>query len=310
MAIKRKPNIQKAGITVLVPAYNEGRYIGSVVLQAMHYADRVIVVDDGSSDATGQIARDAGAIVISHSMNLGKAASLNTGFSFIKSHPKPNQNTSSVVVLDADGQHMCEDIPIFAAQINSGEADIVVGSRFLEKKSRIPRWRIFGQRALTLATNIGSGINLTDSQSGFRAFSMRAIEKIDFGSEGFSAESEIQFLAKKYDFRVREVPIEADYSEPMKRSPIKQGMSVVGGIVKLIGQYRPLFYFSVPGMFSLLFGIGWGFAVIDRFINHGELAVGFTLICLLLSILGMILLSTGVILHSVRGLLIDLWKRR
>jgi glycosyltransferase involved in cell wall biosynthesis len=295
---------------VVIPAYNEARFIGSVVLRALRYAARVIVVDDGSTDDTARIARDAGADVLHHKANLGKAAALNTGFLHVKKLGMKRHGIKVVAVLDGDGQHDCRELPLVTAPILSGEADLVVGSRFLGAKSRIPRWRILGQHALTIATNLGSGYSLTDSQSGFRAFSPRVIDLMDFEAGGFSVESEMQFLAQEHQLRVREVPIHAVYREAAKRNPVSQGMDVLRGIARLVGQYRPLLYFSIAGTTLLLAGAGWGMIVIERFNATQHLAVGYAMICLLLSIIGMILISTGFMLHSVRGLLTDFLRHR
>jgi glycosyltransferase involved in cell wall biosynthesis len=282
-----------------------------VVLQARTYAVQVIVVNDGSTDETGAIAQAAGATVLQHRHNMGKAAALNTGFLYAKRLVAAARSpVGVVVVMDGDGQHQCSEIPRLAAPILSGEADLVVGSRFLGVKSRIPRWRVFGQQALTLATNLGSGFNLTDSQSGFRAFAPKVLKALDFETDGFSAESEMQFLAQKSGLRVKEVPVHVTYEEPPKRNPFAQGLAVVNGILRLTGQYRPLLYFGAPGILLLMFGMGLGIWVVQRFSVSGELAAGFAMVCLLLSIFGMILISTGVTLHSVRGLLQDLLRRR
>lgn len=299
-----------ANTLVIVPAYNEERFIGSVVIQARHYATRVIVVDDGSTDDTAAIAEEAGARVIRHEKNLGKAAALTTGFVHARGLIADGHPVQVVVILDGDGQHQCVEIPHVVEPILAGEADIVVGSRFLGAKSRIPKWRVFGQQALTVATNLGSGFNLTDSQSGFRAFSPQTLAALDFESEGFSVESEMQFLVQKNDLRVKEVPIQVIYAERSKRNPFGQGLKVVNGILKLVGQHRPLVYFGVSGTVLLITGIGWGIVVVQRFYRTQHLAAGYAMICLLLSIVGMILISTGITLHSVRGLLLDVLKHR
>jgi len=291
---------------VLIPAYNEERFIGSLVLQARQYAGTVIVVNDGSKDDTARIARDAGATLVEHEANQGKASAMNSGFFYIRLMAKEMQdNVLAVVILDGDGQHFCSDIPAVTAPIFAGDADIVIGSRFLAVKSRIPRWRIFGQQALTAVTNLSSGSRVTDSQSGFRAFSAKALNTLDFESEGFSVESEMEFLAQENHLQVVEVPIRASYLEPSKRNPVGQGMNVLNGILKFMGQYRPLLIFSISGMTLLLVGIGWGVVVVERFDTTGHLAIGYAMICLLLSIIGMILISTGFTLHSVRELLIE-----
>jgi hypothetical protein len=120
----------------------------------------------------------------------------------------------------------------------------------------------------------------------------------------------MQFQAHEKGLRLVEVPIRATYSEPSKRNPVLQGMDVLNGIIKFTGQYRPLLFFSFPGVTLLLIGAGWGVVVVHRFGVTGNLAVGYAMICVLLSILGMILISTGFMLHSVRGLLIDLLQGR
>src|SRR5690349_4093402 len=175
----------------LIPAYNEARFIGSLVLAALAHVDLALVVDDGSSDRTAEIARRAGATVFRHSQNQGKAAAVNTGFLYMR-----QLKAAGVVMLDGDGQHTADDIPRVLEPILAGEADIVVGSRFLDVKSDIPLYRQVGQHGLTLATNLTSGVRVSDSQSGYRAFSSRAIEKLWFGQGGFSIESEMQFLIR------------------------------------------------------------------------------------------------------------------
>jgi glycosyltransferase involved in cell wall biosynthesis len=295
-----------AHTAVLIPAYNEERFIGSVVHQARWYADLVMVVDDGSTDATGRIAEQAGAMLVSHKVNRGKSAAISSGFLALKKLIKRNKKIQVVVMLDGDGQHRCAEIPRMIQPILAGEADIVVGSRFLGVKSRIPKWRIFGQHALTLATNLGSGSKLTDSQSGFRAFSLHALDLLKFESEGFSIESEMQFLAQEDHLKIIEAPISVIYREAAKRNPFGHGYRVVSAIIRMVGQYRPLLFFSIPGVALLLLGVGWGIVVVLRFYEYGVLAVGYAMICVLLSILGMILISTGFMLHSVRGLLVDI----
>jgi glycosyltransferase involved in cell wall biosynthesis len=305
-----KPYRAAANTVVVIPAYNESRFIGSVVLAARRYAARVIVVDDGSRDSTSQLAEAAGAIVLRHAANHGKAAALTTAFRHVQKLYKKSSRIKVVITIDGDGQQRCDEIPGLSAPILAGEADIVVGSRFLEVKSRIPKWRVFGQRALTVATNLSSGFNLTDSQSGYRAFSPKVLDKLDFEAEGFSVESEMQFLARQNNLRVTEAPISSNYDEPPKRNPVRQGVNVLNGILKFTGQYRPFLFFSVPGIICVLSGIGLGIDVVERFNSSGHLAAGLAMICLLLSIVGMILISTGFTLHSIRGLLIDLLRVR
>ncbi len=288
-------------IVVVVPAYNEERFIGSVVLKARQYAGTVIVVDDGSTDDTAAVADAAGAVVVRHSKNRGKGVALNTGLCQAR-----ELNPKAVVVMDADGQHRVEEMLDVVAPVLRGEADITVGSRYLENRSAVPRHRVWGHRIFTFLTNVLSGVSVTDSQSGFRAFSSRAVQALNFQSDGFSVESEMQFMAHERDLRLVEVPITIRYQDRPKRPVIAHGMMVLNGLLRLIGQYRPLFFFGVPGVLLLLIGVGWGALVVDIYRRTQMLAVGYTLISILLSILGSLSLFAAIILHSVRGMLLDL----
>ena len=120
----------------------------------------------------------------------------------------------------------------------------------------------------------------------------------------------MQFFAHEYNLSVKEVPVTINYTDPPKRSAIKQGTSVLNGILHLIGQYRPLLFFGMPGGIILLAGFGMGFWVIEIYRQSTQLAVGYAMISVLLSVIGMVLFSTGIILHSVRGLLTDLLRRK
>jgi glycosyltransferase involved in cell wall biosynthesis len=290
-------------IVVLIPAYNEERSIGSVVLKARKFADVVVVIDDGSSDVTADIARDAGAEVICHPENRGKGAALNTGFQEVRRF-----QADAIVLMDADGQHLPEELPILAAPILNGEADIVVGTRYLEKTSNVPVHRVYGHQVFNFITSQASGVNLSDSQNGFRAFSPYAASLISIKSNGFSVESEMQFIAHDHKLRVMELPITILYHEKPKRPVISHGWMVLNGILQMIGQYRPLLFFGVSGMVALLIGMGWGIWVIDIYSSSRQLAVGYALISVLMVIVGLLALFTGLTLHSIRGLLLDMLR--
>ncbi len=292
-------------LAAIIPAYNEERFIGSVVIRARKYVDTVIVVDDGSKDETAEIALAAGAVVVSHERNLGKGAAFNSGFQKareLKAH--------AVVVLDADGQHQPEDIPAVVAPLREDQADIVIGSRYLEPRSRVPVYRIVGHRLFNSFTNWLSGTHISDSQSGFRAFSAKALNQINFESDGFSVESEMQFLAAQKELKIVEVPIIIQYPDRPKRSVFLHGMMVINGILRLIGQHRPLLFFGIPGAVILAVGLGWGTWVVEIYRTTRNLAVGYALICVLLSIIGMLMLFVGIMLHSIRGLILEIVAAR
>lgn len=294
-------HIQCHQSVAVIPAYNEERFIGSVVLKARKYVETVIVVDDGSTDDTGEIARAAGAVVLRHERNLGKGAALNTGFEKAR-----ELGAEAIVTVDGDGQHLIEEMPLLLAPVLRGEADIVVGSRYLERRPSMPLHRIWGHRVFTFLTNLLSGVRVTDSQSGFRAFSPRAVKALPFSSRGFSVESEMQFLAREYDLRMVEVPITPCYKDRPKRPVIAHGLIVLNGVLRLVGQHRPLLFFGVPGMAILVFGLLWGAWVVNIYRNTQTLAVGYALISVFLCIVGALALFTGIILHSIRGLLLEI----
>ncbi len=291
----------RAKTVAVIPAYNEERFIGSVVLQTRSLVDVVIVVDDGSTDNTAEIAHAAGATVLSHKQNQGKGKALCTGLQAARRF-----RPEAVVLLDGDGQHLPSEVPTLLAPILAGEADMVVGSRYLNGHSRVPLMRVWGHRLFNFLTYCTSGVHLTDSQNGFRAFSARVLDALNFHSNGFSVESEMQMLAQQHGWKVKEVPVTVLYAGKPKRSAFFQGLMVLDGILRLIGQHRPLLSFSLMGLLLLMAGMGWGFCVVEIYRRTQVLAVGYALICVMLTILGSICISTGFILHSLRGLILNL----
>src|SRR5665647_2745070 len=157
-------------IAVILPAYNEEVSIGSIVLLTRIQADKVIVVDDGSTDRTAAVARKAGAEVIVHEVNMGKGRALKTGF-------EAAAGADIIVTMDSDGQHDPAEIPKLVILIIEEDADMVNGSRYLNGVDKnTPAYRRIGQTVLDGFTNINSGLKITDSQSGFRAFAASTID--------------------------------------------------------------------------------------------------------------------------------------
>ncbi len=290
------------GVLLAVPAYNEERFIGSTVIEARLLGLQVLVIDDGSTDRTAEIASGAGAWVERHETNRGKSEALNTAFRIARSGP-----TKALVLLDGDGQHHASEIHRFLQPILSGEADIVIGSRFLSKLGQgIPHVRRFGQRLMTWLTNMSSGVSVTDSQSGFRAFSPRAIEKLRFASEGFGAEVEMQFRARDLGLRLAEVPIRPMYLDPPKRNVFSHGAQVLNSVLTLTSRHRPLLFFSTPGLLLLLLGLAVDLVVVSTYQHTQVLATGYALMSIVLDIAGLLSLFAGLLLHSMRGNFMDL----
>ena len=286
-------------LAVVIPAYNEGLVIGSVVLQARQHADRVIVVDDGSSDRTAAIARLAGADVIEMPENGGKAKAMMAGFARARS-----LGYEAVVMLDGDGQHNPDEIPAVAAPVLAGVADLVIGSRFLDVKAKIPAYRRAGQTVLNGFTNLsvdGGSFATTDSQSGFRALSRRAMENLNFSSEGYNIESDMIAHFAPLGLKMAEVPISVTYDVPHKhkKNPVSHGFGVLARIVGLIGYKRPLLSFGIPGLLVTLAGIGAEIYTFSEFYRTDQFHYivftgGFAAL-----ILGLLLVTSGLILNSL-----------
>lgn len=283
------------GLIAVIPAYNEQIALGSVVLQARQYVDRVIVVDDGSIDKTSEIAKMAGAEVIRLDENTGKAYALLLGLKRAR-----ELNCTAAVMLDADGQHHTRDIPRLAAEAMKGDADLVIGSRFLENKGKIPFYRKAGQHTLNVFTNFGTQHNVSDSQSGFRVLSRKALDYLDFKSDGYNVESDMiaHFVAK--GLVLKEVPIDVRYNVPNKhkKNPVSHGVGVLSSLVNLISYRRPLLAFGIPGLFLVVFGLLselWVFAELRIGVFHDVLAIGSAF----LLVLGMLLVIAGLILNTL-----------
>lgn len=288
----------------VIPAYNEARLLGSVVLRARRIFDHVIVVDDGSTDDTALIAAAAGVMLVQHPHNQGKGAAVATGL-----RAAQQLQPAVVVLLDGDGQHRPEESTTVIAPILAGEADIVIGSRYIEPTSSVPVHRVWAHRVFNLITSQTSGIPVTDSQSGFRAFAPAALAALNFSAQGFAVESEMQYLAHDHQLRVMEVPITILYDDPPKRHSLVHGWHVLNGLLRLIGQYRPLLFFGVPGLAVLLIGLIWGLVVVQIYTRTLELAIGYALISAILVIVGTLSLFTGIMLHSVRAMILDATRR-
>jgi glycosyltransferase involved in cell wall biosynthesis len=293
-----------AEVLVAIPAHNEDRYIGSVVLKLRTAGYQVLVVDDGSTDLTAELAAAAGARVVTHAANQGKAAAVRTAFAEAR-----KAGVDALVLLDGDSQHDPLEVEQVVEPVMAGRADMVVGSRFAGVRSPIPRWRMVGQHALTLATNVGSGVPVTDSQSGFRAFSRRALEGMRMQHVGFSVESEMQFEAKALGLTVEEVPITVHYQLAAKRNPVKQGVDVVDAVLRLVAQHRPLLFFSLPGVLLFVAGLALGLVVVRIYEATLTLAIGYALITVLLTVVGMLATFIGIMLHTVRALFVEFAKR-
>lgn len=288
-------------ITAIVPAFNEELSIGSVVIGANKFVDQIIVVDDGSTDYTAEIAKKAGAEVIQHSQNMGKGAALKTGFNSIP-------NTDIVVTIDGDGQHNTQEIPLLIKPIEDGEADMVNGSRYLDRKPNgTPIYRRLGQTVLDKTTNINSGLKITDSQSGFRAFATYTIPSFKFNKTDFSIESEMLMDAAG-DFKIVEVQVGVSYNSNNNggihtKNPLSHGLSVFVKLLQDMEFRRPLYYFTVPGLILIITGLALGLMFFGRYLDGQMTTLMPTIIAGMIGLGGIFTAFTGIILHSVSGMI-------
>lgn len=205
-------------VYAVIPAYKEEKNIAKIIKKTKRYVAQAIVVDDGSNDKTKYFAEKAGAIVLRHIVNLGKGAALKTGCDFaIKKGAK------FIVALDADAQHMPEDIPRFVEKLN--KYDIVFSYRKVSRK--MPLVLRFGNWFISIVVRILYGVNLQDTQCGFRAFSKEAYKKIRWNASDYSMESEMISRVGKQRLKYAQIPIETIYSDKYKGTTIIDGAKIV-----------------------------------------------------------------------------------
>src|SRR5947209_5793225 len=276
------PKSKPLSVLAAIPAFNEGPTIGSVVLRAKQYAEEVVVIDDGSKDDTAEIAALAGAHVLQHARNLGKGTAIRTAWLFARErHPE------AFVLLDGDHQHDPKDIPRIVEPILAGQADVVLGVRW-GKTSGMPLYRRIGKRALDYATATATKNGLlTDSQCGFRVFSSRALSLIEPTDNGLSIESQMLLEAQERNLRIHEVNIEARYDiEGSTLSPGRHGSSVLGRIVTLVSEKRPLFFFGVSGPVLLLIAAGLGDVLLQTYYATRAFALDYPFIVVPFGLVG------------------------
>ena len=194
-------------VVAVIPAYNEEMMIGSVISSVRPHVNEVVVVDDGSSDATGGAAREAGAIVVRHVINRGQGAALQTGMDVACL-----RQAEIIIHIDSDGQHPAEHIPQLIDPIRKGEADVVLGSRFLQPGSNVPRGRLWVLKAGLLFTRLMTGLRITDPQSGFRALHVSAAKQLRLQQDRMAHASELLQLLARHKLTYREVPVVIRYT--------------------------------------------------------------------------------------------------
>ena len=282
-------------VAIGLPAFNEEKNIASIILQLKKKYELIIVCDDGSSDLTAPIAEKMGAIVVKHEKNLGYGGAIRSLFS-----KACELECDIFVTFDSDGQHVVSEIENVIEPIQKNEADIVIGSRFLGSTKDLPKYRKIGIKTITGLTNTLTGANITDAQSGFRAYSKNVLNEISPTESGMGISTEILIKSSKKQMRISEIPITINYEDNThSQEPISHGTSVVFSTVKHVAIERPLLYYGVTGLCFIIIGLVFGGWTIQMYSEEQILPPGLALIGIGGVILGTILLITATILYSI-----------
>jgi len=283
-------------IVVGIPAFNEEKNIAVLIIQLKKIADKIIVCNDGSTDLTSKIAEELGAIVINHEKNLGYGAAIRS--LFLKSK---DLDADILVTFDADGQHRIEDIDKVINPIINGESDLVIGSRFLdESKKEVPLYRKVGIKVITKITNATIKKQLTDSQSGFRAYSKKVLNELNPSELGMGISTEILIKASAKNFRISEVPIKIIYNgDTSTHNPISHGSSVLFSTIKFTSIEHPLKFYGIPSMIFFAIGLFFTYLSAQYYTDIGRLNTNLTLVGAGSMLIAVVLLLTGILLYSL-----------
>jgi glycosyltransferase involved in cell wall biosynthesis len=299
----------KPFIVACIPALNEEKTIKIIIKQTLKHVDEVIVCDDGSTDQTPQIVELSKAVLLTHEKNLGKGKALQTCFQYLR-QKKPD----IIITLDGDGQHDPEDIPKLIKPITDNEADLVIGSRYVEgAETDAPTYRRLG---LGVINEFGKSANegVRDSQSGFRAFNNTALKIFsDSKEEGFGVETEQLSAATKYNLRVKEVPTNIRYSgleNTSKKNPVLQGIELVMTGLKIMVQDKPLLLIGGPGLLLFLTSLITGRLLVHYYTVEVYFSVPLAVLTFGFLTMGILLIISSLILYSLSLITTEIRKLR
>ena len=285
-----------------LPMYNEEETIGTVVTKTLDYVDEVICVDDGSSDSSARIAELCGATVLRHRVNRGYGGALKSLFA-----KASELDADLLIVLDSDGQHEPSDIPKLVEPILSGEADFVIGSRFIDGggSEDMPAYRRLGIKVITAASNLSSDLNIRDTQSGFRAFSKLAIERLRFDAEGMELSLEMLEDAHEKDLKIKEIPTVIRYDVPKGSNftALSHGFTVLAWAMVSLSQKKPLLVLGLPGFGLFAAGAAMALNAVNGISSSVDAIVGPGLTAVWIGVLGLSMMATGLVLQSARNFL-------
>lgn len=283
-------------IVIGLPAYNEEKNIATIISNLQKKSYEIIVCDDGSTDNTAYISEKMGAIVIKHERNKGYGSAIRSLFEKAR-----DSGFDILVTFDADGQHQVEEIEKVIKPITNYESDIVIGSRFLDgNSSQVPKYRKVGIKMITNLVNSETGKKISDSQSGFRAYSKKVFQKIQPSENGMGVSTEILIKSNKEKFRISEVPIKINYEgDTSTHNPVSHGASVILSTMKFISIEHPLQFYGIPGIIFLAVGLFFIVWTLQEFSETRRIITNISLIGIGSTILGMIMMMTSIILYSI-----------
>ncbi len=284
-------------IIACIPAHNEDKTIARVIVQTRKYVDMIIVCDDGSDDMTAEIAASLGVTVLRHPENLGKGATLRTLFgASLKAGAK------TIVTLDADGQHDPKEIPVVIRPLLEGAADVSIGAR-LHEKNGVPTTRRVGNKLLSTLTNLGSTQKIRDTQSGFRAYSREALEKIVVREDGMGADSQILKEADKNNLRIIESLVSVNYQVGRdKRNAVGHFANVVLSLVRYAAEEHPLLLLGIPGLFIIGLGLIYGSLSLAIYANSKQFILAYALLSVGGVLMGAFLVLIAIVLYVLTNM--------
>ena len=279
-----------------IPAFNEEKNIASIITKLNKIADSVVICDDGSTDLTSDIAKKMGAIMINHEKNLGYGGAIRSIFLKAK-----EIDGDILVTFDADGQHRIEDIKNVIEPIINQKADLVIGSRFLdENEKEVPQYRKVGIKVITKITNASINEQLTDSQSGFRAYSKKVVNELNPTELGMGISTEILIKASSKNFKILEVPIKILYSgDTSTHNPVTHGSSVIFSTIKYTSIEHPLKFYGIPSMIFFIIGISFTYLATQYYAEIGRLNTNLTIVAASTVLIAVVLLISGILLYTL-----------
>ena len=285
---------------ICIPAFNEEKNIEKIIKDCKKFVDDVIVCDDGSTDNTAALSKKQGAIVLQHEKNKGYGAAISTLFDYCR-----KENADVMITIDGDGQHDPNQVPLLLDAIKKHNVDVVIGSRFLNDQ-QTPTYRKAGIKIITSATNYSTNLKVSDSQSGFRAYSSAAVKEIFPTETGMAVSTEILLKVSNKGLSLAEVPITVSYQgDTSTQNPVSHGTSVFATTMKYVSIRHPLLFYGLPGIILFFTGLGVGISFLDAYLYQQQIFYGSLLGSIVLILVGSVLILAAVLLYSMANLIRD-----